>query len=140
MTSRAIVLLLSLLFVSSNAFAAASSDPVAELKKVQKINNDNAIKFFTTEIAKKPKEAAFYAKRGKAYSGNKDYEPAMADYEQAMQLDPKLADAYVGRAVIHLMKEDYDKCWADVHKAESLGGKFWPTFMDALKDGSGRDK
>ena len=115
-------------------------DPNEELRKVQKLNNDQSIIFFTGQIKKTPKDAALYAKRGKAYSGNKDYAKALADYNKAVQLDAKIADAYVGRAVIHLMKKDYDKCWKDVHQAESLGGKFWPAFWEALKAGSGRDK
>jgi len=114
--------------------------PLAELEKIKKINNDLAIKHFTELIQKNPKEALNYSKRGKAYSGNKDYEKAVEDYEKAMSLDPKLSDPYIGRAVVRLMKKDYDPCWEDVHKAESLGGKFWPSFMDALKAGSGRDK
>jgi tetratricopeptide (TPR) repeat protein len=119
---------------------AIHTDPLAELKKVQKINNDLAIKHFTDLIQKNPKETVNYARRGKAYSGNKDYEKAIKDYDQAILLDPKLAESYVGRAVVRLMEKNYDGCWEDVHKAESLNGKFWPSFMEALKSGSGRDK
>ena len=116
-------------------------DPaLVEFEKVKKLNNDAAIRHFTAVLQKNPKTADALAKRGKAYSGNKDYEKAMADYNKAIQLDAKIADAYVGRAVIYLMKKDYNKCWKDVHQAESLGGKFWPAFTETLKAGSGRDK
>ncbi len=118
----------------------ANTDPLATLRQVEKINNDQAIKFFGEKIAKNPKDALSYARRGKAYSGNKDYEHALPDYDKAIELDPKLTDAYVGRAVIRLVNKEYDKCWEDVHKAESLGGQFWPSFMEALKEGSKRDK
>ena len=113
---------------------------LADLEKIRKINNDAAIRHFGDILKKDPKSADAYAKRGKAYSGNRDYVAALADYEKAIELNPKLPDAYIGRAVISLTKKDYDKCWKDVHQAESLGGQFWPSFMDALKTSSGRDK
>ena len=120
---------------------ANGQDPaLAEFEKIKKLNNDASIRNFTAMIKKNPKDANAYAKRGKAYSGNKDYAKAMADYDKAVQLDPKIADAYVGRAVVYLMKKDYDKSWENVHKAEALGGKFWPAFTDALKTSSGRNK
>ena len=131
---------IGLLAVSPCVFASVPQDPLAEVRKIQKLNNDQSILFFTGEIKKKPKDASLYAKRAKAYSGNQDYEHALPDYDKALALDPKLADAYVGRAVIHLMKKDYDKSWEDVHKAEALGGQFWPAFIQALKTGSGREK
>ena len=113
---------------------------LAEFEKVKKLNNDAAIRQFTAVLQKNPKDTGAYAKRGKAYSGNKDYDKAMADYDKAIQLDPKIADAYVGRAVIYLVKRDYNKSWENVHQAEALGGQFWPAFTDALKSGSKRDK
>ena len=116
------------------------SPALVEFEKVKRLNNDAAIRQFTSVIQKNPKDASAYAKRGKAHSGNKDYDKAMVDYDKAIQLDPKIADAYVGRAVVYLMKKDFDKSWENVHKAEALGGEFWPAFTDALKSGSGRDK
>ncbi len=123
-----------------NASLRKATSPLTDFEKVKKINNELAIKHFTGLIEKNPKEALNYAKRGKAYSGNKDYEKAGKDYDTAIKLDPKLTEAYVGRAVVRLMEKDYNRCWEDVHKAESLGGQFWPSFTDALKAGSGRDK
>ena len=111
-----------------------------DLQRVQKLNNELAVKHFTEVIQKTPKDASAYQKRGKAYSALKDYKSAMQDYNKALEIDPNLADAYVGRAVIRYMQNDYDGSWQDVHKAESLGGKFWPSFMEALKTSSKRDK
>ena len=138
--------LFSLLLLNFLAFAQAAdkpTDPLAtihELEKVQKTNNELSVKHFTGEIAKNPKNAMAYAQRGKAYSGLKDYDKALADENMAISLDPKLAESYIRRAVIYLVKKDYDACWTDVHTAESLGGKFWPSFYDALKAGSKREK
>ncbi len=113
---------------------------IKEFERIQKLNNDANIVHFTSVLAKNPKDAGSYAKRGKAYSANKEYDKAMIDYSKAIELDPKQVDAYVGRAVCYLMKKDYDKCWSDVHKAEALDGKFWPAFMDSLKKESKREK
>ncbi len=123
-----------------NASFRKTTNPLAEFEKVKKINNDLAIRHFTNLIETDPNGAVNYARRGKAHSGNRDYDKAGADYDKAIKLDPKLTDAYIGRAVIRLMKKDYENCWKDVHKVESLGGEFWPAFTEALKTGSGRDK
>lgn len=118
---------------------SAPKNPLAELEKVQKVNNELAVQHFTEAIRKNAKDADAYAKRAKAYSGLKDYVRAMQDYDKAVELDPNLASGYVGRAVARYMMKDYDGSWADVHKAETLGGQFWPSFMDALKASSGKD-
>lgn len=148
------VFVLGLFFISTTVFAAETDDPnaalrkmrqvttgvdpiLADLQKIQKLNNDQAILFFTGKINKNPKDAVAYAKRGKAYSANKDYKQALIDYNKALEFDPKLADIYVGLAVIYLMQKEYDKCWQEVRKAEALGAKFWPAFTEALEKGSG---
>ncbi len=129
---------------TQNLNKIAQGDPalraIKEFEKIQKLNNDANIVHYTSVLAKNPKDAAAYAKRGKAYSANKEYNKAMVDYNKAIELDAKQANAYVGRAVCYLMNKDYDKCWKDVHKAESMGEKFWPAFTDLLKKESKREK
>lgn len=117
-----------------------TNSALEDFEKVKRSMNDANIKHFTEVLAKKPKDAHAYAMRGKAYSGNKQYDKALEDFGKALEIDPKIKDAYVGRAVVYLMKKDFDNCWVDVHQAESLGGEFWPSFKEALKAGSGRDK
>lgn len=123
---------------------ASHGDPalraVKDFERIQKLNNDANIIHYSSVIAKNPKDAKSYARRGKAYSANKDYDKALSDFNKAIEYDPKLAEAYTGRAVCYLMKKDYDNCWSDVHKAESMGENFWPAFMDSLKKNSKREK
>ena len=120
---------------------ATGQDPaLAEYERVKRLNNDAAITHWTGVIQKDSKSAEAYAKRGKAYGANKDYEKALSDYDMAIQLNSKASDAYIGRAVARFFKDDYEKSWEDVHQAEALGGEFWPAFMDALKKKSGREK
>jgi Flp pilus assembly protein TadD len=128
-----------------NAAARRAVNPLgntalADVERINRTNNTLAVEHFTKLIAKDPKDALSYARRGKAYAGLRDYEKAQADYDKAIELDPKLPDPYIGRAVSRFVAKDFDKSWEDVHMAESLGGEFWPAFMDGLKETSGRDK
>jgi tetratricopeptide (TPR) repeat protein len=58
--------------------------------------------------------AAAYKNRGNAYYTKRDYDGAIADYNEAMKLDPRQALtyhvlAYVNRARIYSDKKDYDR-------------------------------
>ncbi len=53
----------------------------------------------------------------------KDFEHALADLDQAVQLDPKDALAYVSRGVASSAKEAYDKAVADFDQAIQLDPK-----------------
>jgi len=52
--------------------------------------------------------------------GRKDYDKAIADYTQAIRIDPKFATAYSNRGSAHGMKGEYDKAIADYSKAIEL--------------------
>jgi tetratricopeptide (TPR) repeat protein len=52
--------------------------------------------------------------------GRKEYDKAIADYTQAIRIDPKFATAYSNRASAYGMKGDYDKAIADYTKAIEL--------------------
>jgi tetratricopeptide (TPR) repeat protein len=59
---------------------------------------------------------AAYCNRGSAYLEKKDYDRAIADYDQAVKLDPNDAAAYLGRGSAYLKKGDYDSAYADMEK------------------------
>jgi len=42
--------------------------------------------------------------------------------------------------VAYARKGRYDKAWGDVHKAQDLGLKIHPEFLNALRKASGRQK
>jgi len=84
--------------------------------------------------------ATFYYNRGNEEFKKGQYDRAIADYNKALDLNPKIADAYNNRAVAYYYQKDYDKAWKDVHKAQSLGYKVHPGFLKALRQASGRDK
>ncbi len=54
--------------------------------------NEEALTVFNEAIARAPDFAATYANRGILYDRMGQYRKAMADYETALRLDPKIAD------------------------------------------------
>ena len=61
--------------------------------------------------------------RGLAYADKEDYDRAIADYDKALELDPKDATAYNNRGFTYDKKGDYDKAIADYNKALELDPK-----------------
>jgi clan AA aspartic protease (TIGR02281 family) len=77
--------------------------------------------------------AAAYKNRGNAYYNKKDYDGAIADYNEAIRLDPNQALtyhtlAYVNRARMYSDKKDYDRAIADYSEAIKLDPKLATAF------------
>ncbi len=54
-----------------------------------------------------------YFNRGYFYFEKRDYSHAIVDYSKAIELDPKLAMAFEGRAMAYCSIDNYDKSWSD---------------------------
>jgi tetratricopeptide (TPR) repeat protein len=67
--------------------------------------------------------AGVYLNRGLAYQTKGDLDRAIADFNQAIQLDPKFAAAYNNRGVAYEAKGDLDRAMADVSQAIQLDPK-----------------
>ena len=113
---------------------------LAELKAAQKRNNELAVQHFSSMVQKDAKDSASFAARGKAYFGLGEYDKAKADFEKALQLDPKQVEAYKGRAVLRYTKHDLKGSREDAKKAEELGSPMWASFLNALKQSEERKK
>lgn len=92
-----------------------------ELERIQQIRK-------STEIIQSDQEttqnrASAYCDRGIAYGGKKDYDRALADFNEAIRLDPKLAAAYYRRGNIYANKGDYDRAIAEYSKAIQIDPK-----------------
>jgi tetratricopeptide (TPR) repeat protein len=84
---------------------------------------DRAIDFFTDRIADDPRDSHAYTARGTAFASMNELDKAVADFSEAIRLDPKAAQAYHRRADIAYMKqksEEYDKALADYNEAIRL--------------------
>ena len=57
---------------------------------------------------------------GWSYDGNGEYNKAIADYTEAIRLDPKYKQAYTNRGVSYAKKGEYDKAIADFTEAIRL--------------------
>src|SRR5262252_8885046 len=69
---------------------------------------------FTASASAQPKESARkYVKRGVERFGKNDLAGAIAEYDQAIRLDPKLAEAYLNRGKARRAAGDLDGAIAD---------------------------
>jgi tetratricopeptide (TPR) repeat protein len=63
---------------------------------------------------------AAYNNRGNAYFAKKDYDRAIADYTEAIRLDPKYVLAYINRGSAYKAKGDYDDAIGDYTEATTI--------------------
>src|SRR4051812_29003810 len=73
--------------------------------------------------SQKSTEADEAYNRGVSHFGKGDYDKAIADYNEAIRLDPKHALAYYNRGLSYAMKGDHDKAIADYNEAIRLDPK-----------------
>ncbi len=62
-----------------------------------------------------------YNNRGVIYRDTNDHDKAIADYTEAIRLDPKEARFYYNRSFVYEAKGDQAKAQADFTKAKELG-------------------
>jgi tetratricopeptide (TPR) repeat protein len=84
-------------------------------------NYQKALEDFSSGIKIKPEVPEFYTGRGKLYMSLNDGEHALADFNKAIELDPKRATVYFTRAVILCIQGIQDKGKADYQKTKALG-------------------
>lgn len=76
----------------------------------------------------KTKKVAECLKRGNDWDAKGEYDEAVAAFEEAIELDPQCAEAYIGRGYARQCKGQNDKAAADYTKAVQLD----PTCVQAL--------
>lgn len=89
-------------------------------------NYAGAVKCFEAVIATDPNNPEInkiYASLGLAKEGLGDHKGAIADFDEAIRLDPKLAGAYAGRGMVKNNTSDYKGAIADFDTALAIDPK-----------------
>jgi tetratricopeptide (TPR) repeat protein len=69
------------------------------------------------------KDAKFYFDRGLEWAQKGELDKALADFTEAIRLNPKEARAYTNRGNVWMLKKDYDQAIADYTEAIRLNPK-----------------
>jgi tetratricopeptide (TPR) repeat protein len=73
-------------------------------------------------------DAVYYNNRGVAYRHQQEYQRAIADCNEAIQLDPRYAPAYSNRCVAYNHLKEYQRAIGDYNKAIQLDPQYAPTY------------
>ena len=85
------------------------------------LQRHSAVRTRTSQaIALGPNDAAIYSARGSAYSANRQYTEAIADYSQAIELGLNDASIYTARGSAYNANQQYSKATADFSQAIAL--------------------
>jgi len=68
--------------------------------------------------------------RGVAYKVKGEYDLALKDYDQAIELNPSVASHYNNRGIIYRLKHDYDRAIADYDEAIWLKSNYVEAFYN----------
>ena len=68
--------------------------------------------------------AGIYAWRGAGYLEKDEYDHAIAEFDKAIEINPKSAQAYWCRGIVYLKKGEYDHVIADLNMALEINPKY----------------
>ena len=108
------------------------------LAYLQKREFEQAISLFNKCLEINPAYAAAYDAQGTIYSRREKYDQAISYFNKALEVDPKYAEAYISRGRAYYFRGEYDKSWEDIKRAQDLGYKIPPEFLEDLRKASGR--
>ncbi len=91
---------------------------------------DQAIEYFTDEIAVSPYNPAAYNSRGHIWRDKKEYDLAIADYSEAIRLDPANEVGWCSRGLAWIGKKEFDRALADFGTAIRLDRRYAPAYYN----------
>ena len=77
---------------------------------------------------------------GQAHMKEGLYDRAISDFNKALEINPRYADAYNNRGHAYYNKQEYDKAWEDVQKTQDLDSQLHPKYLNDLREASGREE
>lgn len=100
--------------------------------EVLKQNNENDFE------KNNQKDAKIYNDRGLSYYYQNDYDQAIANYTEAIRLNPQFVEAYNNRGLAYIDKGNYDRAIPDLDQALKLNPNFMPAHFNRGKAYSGK--
>ena len=95
-------------------------DRQGRLSPEQVVRAEDAVAYFTRQIATEPRDAGAYSMRARVWLERKDRKLAAADIDRAIEIEPKRAGLYVTRAMISIQDGQIDHALADCNSAIEL--------------------
>ena len=91
---------------------------------------ETAIEYFDKAIAFNTENASAYANRGNIYLQQSQWDKALADYDRALEIYPKLSGrTYYNRGSIYDMRGNWDQALADYNMAIELKSHFYAAYF-----------
>ena len=98
-----------------------------------------AIAEFKRSLAVDPQNKEAYLNLGNLQLGLGNYEEALAIYLEGVRIDPRGAVLHNNMAVIYFKKGDYEQALVHARKAEELGFRVHPEFLEELRKKTKRE-
>ena len=73
--------------------------------------------------------AVFHYNKGHSYQEKGQWDKAIAEYNEAIKLDPKFAEAYMTRGNVYIQKDQFDQAFSDFNKALEINPKLAGAYM-----------
>jgi Tfp pilus assembly protein PilF len=96
---------------------------------------NEALEDYNIALQQNPKFAKAYNNRGNVYHLVGKYNEAIADYNSALQYNPRFGKVYCDRADTYFTIQKYQAALDDAMKAQQLGYKVDPRFVEAIQTG-----
>lgn len=92
-----------------------------------------AMKALSRAIEKYERHAKAYERRGFVNQQLRNYDDAVYDYSKSIDINPNAPEPYMGRALVHIVREDYAAAAADLTHAIKGSIPLQPMFWQARR-------